>query len=172
MTNEQIAKIVRKWTEDNFAEFNEGGKVDGKKLYGSNIFDRCKRYENAPTKYLEFWLKNLPELTKWYLNIFQIILSAGIIAITTALIYLILDNFPLWIRENYPDYLLIGWLIPLIFLSILLSSALINKKNATGTYLSNFIQMKLGILRNLKEILIESYYITKILEIRKEADEI
>ena len=168
---ENIEKLVENWAKDNYVEFNEGGESEGKELYRPNIFKRCKRYENAPTAYLELWLKNLPELTKWYLNIFQIILSAGIIAVTTALTYLILDNFPLWIKEGYPDYLFVGWLIPLILLSLLLCSALKRNNKSNSTYLSNFIQTKLGILNNLKEILIESYYITKILEIRKKTIE-
>ncbi len=180
-TEENVEKLVRRWVRNNYTEFNEGGKPDGKPLYRENIFARCEKFQNAPDEYLKMWMKTFPDIVKWYLNILQTVFAAGLIAISSALLFYTLNSFSTWIKgsiwikdsiwilKGYPHPAILLWIIPMIILVAIGLLALLTNKKSQSKYLSSFIQNKSGILQNLKEIHIETYYISKILEIREAA---
>lgn len=164
---DRVTELVRQWVEKNSAEFTDSGKLDGKPLYRERVFHRCEKYRNAPDKYLEAMLKTLPETIKWYFNIFQTILVAGILGVTTTLFILFFNGLSTWVQKISVDFSIVNWALPLTLFLIIVWLTLKTNEVTKTSWLSNFIQTKSYILYNLKEIHIEIYYVAEILRIRK-----
>jgi hypothetical protein len=160
----EIDRLVKKWVEDNYGEFKEGAKSDGALLYRMNIFDRCKKYRDAPDGYLKTMLeKSLPDTIKWYFNIFQVVFMAGTVSVSTASFLLFLNNFLLFLAD-VSVVSSMKWLIPFGLFLFVAYLALKKHKPSDSPWLSHFIQTRFKIAHNLKEIHIEMYYIAKVLE--------
>lgn len=164
---DRVTELVRQWVEKNSAEFTDSGKPDGKPLYRERVFGRCEKYRDAPDEYLEAMLKTLPETIKWYFNVFQTILVAGILGVTTTLFILFLNGLSTWVQKLSVDFSIVNWALPLTLFLIIVCRALKTNEVTQSSWLSNFIQTKSYIRYNLKEIHIEIYYIAEILRIRK-----
>jgi len=162
-----IDALVKKWVDENYGEFREGAKPNGVLLYRTRIFDRCKKYRDAPDGYLEIMLeKSLPDSIKWYFNIFQVVFMAGTISVSTGFFLLFLSNFFLFLTD-VSVVSFVKWLIPIGLFAIIVVLALTTHEESESPRLSHFIQTKFKIIHNLKEIHIEMYYIAKVLETRE-----
>lgn len=164
-----IDALVRKWVEENYGEFREGAETKGALLYRPVIFERCRKFRNAPDGYLKTMLeKSLPDAIKWYFNIFQIIFITGAVSVSTAFFFLSLNNlFAFFTDVNAVS--LMEWLIPATLFSLVVVAAVSPHKKSQSPWLSHFVQTKFRIIHNLKEIHIEMYYIAKVLEMREKS---
>ncbi len=155
-TEEEIPAIVQRWISGNPEFFN----IEGNTGYRQSTIDGMKRYLHSPTKYLETRLKTLPDAIKWYFQALQIILFTGLLGVVLILIKTSVDNIVStsifttqrfnWIQDS-------KWMFPLIV--------------ALGIFgirdrIVVWIQRAAKIRMNFREIDIEIFYITKILETR------
>jgi len=164
-----INVLVRKWVNENYSEFREGAEPNGTLLYRTRIFDRCKKFQNAPKGYLKTMLeKSLPDTIKWYFTIFQVVFIAGTVSISTGFFLLFLNNFFLFLTD-VSAVSTVKWLIPIVLFFVIVVLALIPHKKSNSPWLSHFIQTKFKIIHNLKEIHIEMYYIAKMLEMQEKS---
>ena len=169
MTKEdKIIDLVRKWVDSNPAEFGES--ETNQILYRKVVFERCRKYVDAPDEYLNLRQKTLPEERKWYFNIFQTVFIAGMFGLETSLLILSLSHFSAWFQEVPLDFTILKWLLPFILFLVLAGLSFKEDKRHKTSWLSAFIQTKSRILHNLKEIDIETYCVSKIIEARKEKE--
>lgn len=150
---------VEKWAKKNPAEFFQ----DDKPVYRGDFLFRCQQYDEASKTYLEKRLAMLPDAIKWYLQIFQGLMFAGLMTFSLALIYKTIDimvNFSGCLQE----WIALA-LISIYFVFIVIG--IIHKpKNSGSPWLSDFIQKKFLIRTNLRELEMEMHYISKVLEDR------
>lgn len=181
-TKDKINELVEAWIAKNSAEFTFVGIFGKRKLgYRPQVLARCKQYDNAPDEYLNTMLKTLPELIKWYFNIFQAVFIAGLVGSLAAAFVAAysnvlkwaskitimpssLDNFLYLTKIYYLNW--IPWALPAIFIAITLFLVFKSNKKAGSSWLSYMIQHWFKIVHNLNELKIEMYYISKVLEIR------
>ena len=156
--NTDIPILVRQWVNDNSPQF--GHEDEG--FYRPSHFERCKRYLNAPTGYLETRLNTLPEAIKWYFQIMQIIIFTGLWAIILSVINTAIENFylsiPIILEGDRNWGIFLRWLLPL---AVLPPIFFFRKK------VVRFIQLSFLIKQNLNEADIEMYYISTILDHRE-----
>lgn len=164
---EKVTDLVRKWVDTNPSEFRESGT--NQELYREAIFERCKKYVDAPDEYLNLRQKTLPEERKWYFNVFQTVFIAGVFGLGTSLFILFLNNLLTWLQKSPLDLNFLGWILPLALLVVVILSLREDEKHKTS-WLSAFIQKRFRILHNLKELDIEMYCVSKIIETRKEKE--
>jgi len=160
MSKIEYRVIVESWIMENMVEFFQ----DGKPLYRDDFLDRCQRYENAPTEFLVKKLNVLPDAMKWYLQIFQGLLFAGLLTLSLALFYRTIDiflNFSGAPMEKYTFVFII------VYFLVLIIGSKLKRGTSKSPWLSDFIQKWFLIKTNLKELEIEMYYIAKILEDRE-----
>ena len=72
---------MEEWIRSNRSTFFENRKP----LFRRNVLDGYTRYDEAPKQYLEEKLKLLSDEIKWYLQVFQIVLFTGFMALALAL---------------------------------------------------------------------------------------
>lgn len=162
-----IDALVKKWVNENYGAFKEGGKPNGSCLYRKSIFERCKRYRDAPEGYLKTMLeKSLPDSIKWYFNIYQIVFVAGTVSVSTTLFFWFLNNLFVFLTDR-STVSFVKMVIPVAFLIAIV--ALIWHEKSGSPWLSRYFQIKFKIVHNLKEIYIEMYYIAKVLEMREKS---
>jgi len=102
-----------------------------------------------------------PDFMKWYLGVFETIFMAGGVGVASALIVIFFNKLATLNQQWYSW--LFSWLIPLICALVLISVvALFPLK------ISHRIQTLFYVRQNMKENLIEIYYISTIMKIRKE----
>jgi len=182
-TEDNVDELVKKWIEQNPAEFTIDGKpfkidckADSKRLrFRPRVLERCKEYKNAPDEYLKTMLKTFPESIKWWFGILQTLLVAGLIGFTTTISVFTLNNFLSWLPE--PIFIpispkLVSWIFPLIIIILpIFCLALKTNKETETSWLSYLIQYKSRIVHGLVELKIEIYYVSKIIEIREKEKE-
>jgi hypothetical protein len=185
-----MSKDTKKWVKENPSEFGKEPSAEPKKrehkrrLYRESILERCKRYDDAPTAYLETMLKTLPEITKWYFNVFQTIFIAGIASFETAVAILFFNNLLAWLQRLPSDLYaslenikpadigsFLSWFLPALVFFIIFGLATWEDESLEVSRLSQFIQTRFYIVQNIKEIEIEMYYISKTLEERKKTNQ-
>lgn len=153
---EYLGKAVQAWVDSNPAEFKDACKP----LYRKKVFDRCRKYIDAPEEYLKTMLNTLPEFMKWYLSVFETVFIAGAVGLVSAFAVISLNNaitsFQQWV----------GWVLPLVFAVIIAAAVTLKPLK-----FSHFIQHRFYVRHNLNESNIELYYISLIMKIRKERDE-
>jgi hypothetical protein len=157
-----VPRIVREWVEGNPDEFGEGDNL----RYREVVLDRCKKYLFAPDEFLNTMLKTFPENMKWYFNVFQTVFIAGLCGLGVSLTVLAINQFSAWTKETPTDMTILGWLIPIVILLLLAVPAFLINSRTGASWLSHWIQNQFRIIHNLRELQIEMYYISKILEIR------
>jgi hypothetical protein len=176
ITENNIKDLLKKWIEKNPKEFRKD------EFREATILDRCQQYRDAPEDYLRSMLKILPDIMKWYFNVFQTVFIAGLVGLETTLFVMFLSNLSAWFQRFPQDWgvlavhnvrpidviALLSWMIPLLVLSVILFFALKTNKKYEASYLSHFIQKRFWIYGNLKEAKIEMYCISMILKIRQE----
>lgn len=165
---DKIIDLVKKWVNRNPAEFRE--PETNKRLYRETIFKRCKRYLNAPDEYLNFRKKTLPEERKWFFNVFQTVFLVGIFGLETSFLVLFLNNLSAWFQKLSLDLNVLSWLLPLVILLVTVALSLKQDKRHKTSWLSGFIQKRFRILHNLRELDIEMYCVSTIIESRKEKE--
>lgn len=158
-----VPEIVKKWIDENTAEFGDAER----KFYRDNVLDRCKQFLFAPDDYLEAMLKTLPELMKWYHNVFQTVFMAGMAGLTVTILVLFLNNFFEWIQNLSFDLSIVRWFFPAGILVVIGILLLRIDKTLGSPKISELIQTHFRIKHNLKEIEIMMYYISTILRIRE-----
>lgn len=186
-TEDKVDELVKKWIEQNPAEFTVDGKSGSQRLrYRPRILERCKQYKNAPDKYLETMLKAFPENIKWYFNILQAVIMAVLVSSLAAVFILTINNFLTWLQKassmtipsistfndflgllyaSFPDWII--WVFPASILGFVVFLAFKTNKVTESSWLSYLIQHKLRIVHNLTELKIEMYYVSKIITIRE-----
>lgn len=183
-----MREIVRKWIDDNKYEFVKGTPEKYQKLYRDDILDKCSRHIGAPKDFLETRLKMIPEETKYYLTVFQTLILASFVAVVAFFLYGTVNSGMEWMKttlifsppasdppsnKNPLEWLggssFVIFIANLIIL-VILSLPIVNRK--IGQKFSDFVQRKTRIVYNLRELQIEMYYISKILEIRKNNEEV
>jgi len=113
-TEDNIEEWVRYWVKTNSSYFKEGD-------YRHNIFKRCEMYRKAPDRYLQSMLETIPELVKWYFNVFQTVFIAAMAGLETTLFVLFVNNLT---HAN-----VLHWVVPLaLFIVIFLLAIIPDKK--------------------------------------------
>jgi len=181
---------IRDWIKQNPAEFTIDGKPvnltkenEPRLRFRLRILDRCKQYKKAPDEYLKTMLKTLPEIFKWYFNVFQTVFIAGLVGLWASAFYFTCSSFFTWaskttwaLPSSFNNFLSlasasisdwIGWVLSGLFVIIVLFLALISNKKTGSSWLSHIIQHWFKIVHNLTELKIEMYYISKIIEMRE-----
>lgn len=158
-----VPKIVEIWINRNTSEFGSGENL----LYRKFVLQTSKKFLFAPTKFLETMLGTFPDNMKWYFNILYVFSMSGILGVSISLLIWSLNNFNTWINNPILDILFFEWFIPPFFPIIILFLNWKEDKKTGSSMLSKLIQTKLRIFHNLREIQIEMYYISRILEIRE-----
>lgn len=164
----KIIDVVKEWVNRNPAEFRE--PETNKRLYREIIFKRCEKYLNAPDEYLKLRQKTLPEQRKWYFNIFQTVFMVGIFGLGTSLLILFLNNLFAWFQKLSLDLNVLGWVLPLVAIIVIVALSIKQSKRHKTSLLSGFIQKQFRILHNLRELDIEMYCVSTIIETRKEKE--
>jgi len=163
-SEEEIPAIVKKWVDDNHEEFGDEYCLN----YRKNIFERCKRYLYSPDIYLENKFHFLNNRIKWFLQIYQAIIITGIVGSLIILGKMTIENFIIYIKSVNPKHLLnrqlILWIIPILIIVIIFC---FRPKKEGKSWLINYIRRTALMVYNLREIEIEMFYISKILEIRE-----
>lgn len=162
---DEIGKLVEIWINQNPAQFTVKG-IFGKThlLYRKNVLQRYKQYKDAPDEYLTTTLKTFPEAFKWYFDIFQAVFMAGIVGLVVTACVFAWSSFVKSI-SNW-----IFWVLPALFVIIVFILAFTTNKKTESSWLSYIIQHWFKITHNLNELKIEMYYISTILEKRKQND--
>ena len=165
ITKESIKKDIMMIIKENPKTFTKNHMS-----YFKNVIARCEAYHKLPKKFLEKKLDTLPKMTEWYLNIFQTILLTGIYAANLVAIGNSYQNLNLLETVVYYELtpfnkliFILKMALPLALNSVTLLLAFI-KNDAGSPFLSNIIQEKFLIRRNIAEVEIEMLYISKLLE--------
>jgi len=150
---------MEEWIRSNRTTFFENQKP----LFRKKVLDGYNRYDDAPKQYLEEKIKVLTDGIKWHLHVFQIVVFTGFMALALALCNKSMDVLLTWNNKPAQGMIIA---ITISYIGFLVIGLLWKPGTSGNPLLSDIIQRMFFIKINIRELEIEIFYISLVLEDR------